>query len=228
MSFLGNLAKGFVRSTVNQVGRDTGRVISNKIYGDKHSTPVRGIIYSDGNYYNKDSNELISSEEFNHKLNEDGYKIQHFTSNPFVKAFLWCMGLIATIFINIYEGGYWIFLAPGMLSIMGTLKLLASFKTMTIYKNTNVGMYKTDMRHKEGKKYVGDTQQEIEYEVMPTKSYKIDMIIICIVYILLAIYMYISANESINNYTHWLKPCLIALIVILSLHVFMKLRQKIR
>lgn len=41
-SYLGKLAKGFVRSAVNQVGRDGGRVISNQVYGDAHSTPVRG------------------------------------------------------------------------------------------------------------------------------------------------------------------------------------------
>jgi len=41
MSFLNNLFKGFVRSSVNQVGRDGGRVISNKLYGDAHSTPIR-------------------------------------------------------------------------------------------------------------------------------------------------------------------------------------------
>lgn len=228
MSFLGNLAKGFVRSTVNQVGRDTGRVISNKIYGDKHSSPVRGIAYSDGNYYNEDSNELISPDEFNNKLNEGGYKIKHFTSSPLAKAFLWSMGFIVTIFINAYDGGYWKFLAPAMLSLMGILKLLASLKTMCIYKNKQVGMYKTDMRYRDGKRYVGETTQEIEYEVKPTKSYKIDMIFICMIYISLAIYMYISANESISNYTHWLKPCFIALVVIVCLHIFMKLRQKIK
>ncbi len=42
-SFFSNLAKGFVRSAVNQVGRDGGRVISNAIYGDKHSTPFRNV-----------------------------------------------------------------------------------------------------------------------------------------------------------------------------------------
>ena len=31
--FLGQLVKGFFRSAVNQVGRDTGRVVSGKIYG---------------------------------------------------------------------------------------------------------------------------------------------------------------------------------------------------
>ena len=39
MSFINNLAKGFIRSAVNQVGRDGGKVISNKIYGNSHTTP---------------------------------------------------------------------------------------------------------------------------------------------------------------------------------------------
>ena len=42
-SFLGQLGKGFIRSAVNQVGRDGGRVISNQVYGDAHSTPIRGV-----------------------------------------------------------------------------------------------------------------------------------------------------------------------------------------
>lgn len=42
-SFLGNLAKGFVRSAVNQVGRDAGRCVSNNVYGDRHSTPYRNV-----------------------------------------------------------------------------------------------------------------------------------------------------------------------------------------
>jgi len=40
MKFLTQLLKGFVRSGVNQVGRDGGKVISNKIYKGKHSTPI--------------------------------------------------------------------------------------------------------------------------------------------------------------------------------------------
>lgn len=35
-SFTKNLAKGFIRSAVNQVGRDGGRVISNKLYNNKN------------------------------------------------------------------------------------------------------------------------------------------------------------------------------------------------
>lgn len=40
MNFLLQLLKGFFRSAVNQVGRDTGKVVSNKVYKNKHSTPI--------------------------------------------------------------------------------------------------------------------------------------------------------------------------------------------
>lgn len=43
MGFIENLAKGFVRSAVNQVGRDTGKVVSNKIYGNAHARPYYTI-----------------------------------------------------------------------------------------------------------------------------------------------------------------------------------------
>ena len=56
-SFATQLAKGFVRSTVNQVGRQTGNVIANNMYGNAHSVPVRTI----GGYnYNPNKNYTVS------------------------------------------------------------------------------------------------------------------------------------------------------------------------
>src|SRR5690606_25456099 len=43
MSFLKDLGKGFIRSAVNQIGRDGGKVISNQVYGDAHSIPIRQV-----------------------------------------------------------------------------------------------------------------------------------------------------------------------------------------
>ena len=39
-SFMGQLGKSFVRSAVNQVGRDTGKVFSNQVYQGAHATPI--------------------------------------------------------------------------------------------------------------------------------------------------------------------------------------------
>lgn len=43
MGFAKNLGKGFVRSAVNQVGRDYGRTISNDVFGDRHAIPHRSV-----------------------------------------------------------------------------------------------------------------------------------------------------------------------------------------
>ncbi len=43
MSFLKQLAKGFFRSLVNQVGRDGGRVVSRKLYRGAHATQIEVI-----------------------------------------------------------------------------------------------------------------------------------------------------------------------------------------
>lgn len=48
MGFGKNLVKGFVRSAINQVGRDGGKVISNQLYGDAHSSPHRSVNSSAG------------------------------------------------------------------------------------------------------------------------------------------------------------------------------------
>ncbi|MCD8209927.1 MAG: hypothetical protein LUC37_00115, partial [Prevotella sp.] len=33
----------FARSFINQIGRDSGKVVSNSIYGDRHATPIRHV-----------------------------------------------------------------------------------------------------------------------------------------------------------------------------------------
>lgn len=43
MGFLEQLFKGFFRSAVNQVGKDGGRIISNKIYNGNNSIPFRKL-----------------------------------------------------------------------------------------------------------------------------------------------------------------------------------------
>jgi hypothetical protein len=42
-----NLLNTFIRSAVRQVGRDAGKVVSNKAFGDAHSTPIRMVRSAD-------------------------------------------------------------------------------------------------------------------------------------------------------------------------------------
>ncbi|MFA7616753.1 MAG: hypothetical protein WCY16_09265 [Weeksellaceae bacterium] len=50
MGFFSNLPKDFIKSAVRQVGRDGGRVISNKVYGSAHAIPVKHIVDSNINF----------------------------------------------------------------------------------------------------------------------------------------------------------------------------------
>jgi len=63
MSFLGSLAKGFIRSAVNQVGRDGGKVVSNNLYGNSHSTPINSIGKFSQENFHENSN-LIKEKEY--------------------------------------------------------------------------------------------------------------------------------------------------------------------
>ena len=76
MSFLGKLGRGFISSAVNQVGRDTGKVFSNSIYGDRHATPIRHV---GGKTYHTNQMSTINPEAF-YEINREeaianGYRI---------------------------------------------------------------------------------------------------------------------------------------------------------
>lgn len=59
-SYAKQLADTFVKATVREIGRNGGKVISNKLYGDAHSTPQRIMIqnnqavYEDGTHVSKE------------------------------------------------------------------------------------------------------------------------------------------------------------------------------
>ena len=59
-SFLEQLGRSFVRSAVNQVGRDSGKVVSNYLYGDKHATPRRIVTSKSSDFV--DSASILKEE----------------------------------------------------------------------------------------------------------------------------------------------------------------------
>ena len=42
-SYLSKMIARFFSSTIGQVGRDLGKTISNQVFGDSHSTPIRHV-----------------------------------------------------------------------------------------------------------------------------------------------------------------------------------------
>ena len=140
-SFINGLAKGFVRSAVNQVGRDAGRVVSNNIYGDAHSIPHRSV---SGN----SSSERVSSVG---QIEDEGIQ----PINPSVGA-AWFWGFIGFLFSII--GGV-------ILLIVGYRKLKNKY-TAYGWQYESQAIWVADRRCKIGERYDGHqlSRRKIELE----------------------------------------------------------------
>ena len=135
MSFLNNLAKGFVRSAVNQVGRDGSKVTSNQVYGNAHSTPVRVVSNSKSQAHNIDTSNLIEEKEY-----------------VWVKLF-WAIiisGLLPILggLIIIYRGF-----------------VNYNKKLVKMYRTESQSVYASDKRYKSGRRYEGTKQVKIPVKV---------------------------------------------------------------
>lgn len=174
-SFIKQLGKGFVRSTVNQIGRDTGKVISNQIYGDKHATPIRKV-GKDFISENKQGERIVlSPAEFRQIIEDNGYKIA-----PLGK----CKNIGVAIFWVV-----WGFIP--LLGILSTINFfvwaVASFKG-TIFKGyVNKSIISSDKRYKGGYRVDGIEVVEDFVTLPPTDEEKNRNIAVGIVFILLAI-----------------------------------------
>lgn len=137
-NFAKELAKGFVRSTVNQVGRDAGKVISNNVYGDRHSTPHRNV---SGNSRIVDHGEI---EDEQMQVIEPSTK----------KAVMWCI-----------VGFMFSFIGSIVLLIVGFNKL-KNKHTVEAWQYQSQAVYVADGRYKSGMRYDGHnlTRRKIKIE----------------------------------------------------------------
>lgn len=133
MGFIGNLAKGFVRSTVNQVGRDTGRVISRKLYTTRTTSKI-----------DNDFPENNNREE----LLEKGYKIS--TLRLPILGYFW-IGLFSLIPLV----GSIIWLYKSMKNFFKTKTDCYTYKTRAIYAR--------DRRYRTGARYEGSYQEKVYF-----------------------------------------------------------------
>jgi len=161
MSFLNNLAKGFVRSAVNQVGRDGGKVISNNLYGDAHATPIRGTGSKSGK--SEFINKYVEIPENNSRgaLLEAGYEADLFKSGFWSNFF----ALIGSFILPFIGSIYWL--------IIGLRNI---FKTKTeFYGYEKKSVYKVDKRFTTGARHIGyqKVKSYADNSVSATKSERI-------------------------------------------------------
>nr|DAK51002.1 MAG TPA: hypothetical protein [Caudoviricetes sp.] len=135
MGFAKNLGKGFIRSAVNQVGRDAGKVVSNQVYGDAHSTPHR--IVDNKTIHNNEDNETAE------------YIESHSTFGIFIR-------ILLAFLCNILGGV--------VLLIYG-IKKKSKASFATVYKYESVPTYENDRRYKSGVRYAGDITVKKKYQM---------------------------------------------------------------
>lgn len=158
MSFIENIAKGFIRSAVNQVGRDGGKVISNKIYKNNHSTPVRVIGSSD-----KEKNSLHDNNGFNCRsdFRKSGYKAELLGSSALFYMLLVVVGLV----IPIIGPLFWIYF-----SVKNFTKKYTRFYTIS-----QEPVYVKDRRYKTGVRQEGSQNIKVYADTVsiPTNSERV-------------------------------------------------------
>ena len=149
-NFTEDLAKGFVRSAVNQVGRDGGKVISNSIYGNAHSTPIRGIGKNTHNqFFDESTNEVISPEELRLRAEAEGFQVSLFRYNAGIKIVLYIVSLFFAILV-----------VPSIIIfIFGIMKFFQ--KTVFMKKSVLVAQFVPDRRYKDGRRLNGHIKQDI-------------------------------------------------------------------
>lgn len=137
MSYVNKLAKGFVRSAINQVGRDGGRVVSNKVYKGKHSKPI---------YYHDPTNQLSKTG-----VSSPGAVLEALDSENDIN---WEIqpGIKRSSMIVTFLKGFFVQIIPLIGSVLYMWKVIQSF----IYMNKAIPIYALaenrvkDKRRKEG------------------------------------------------------------------------------
>ena len=132
MVFGKDLAKGLVRSAVNQVGRDAGKVVSNQLYGDAHSVPHRSVGSSGSG-----QPEFVGTDEHEVRIERcgppSGLRISLYVFLAFLFNFAGAVALIA----------------------MGCISWL-SRERVKGWRVYSVPTYHRDGRYREGMRYTGD------------------------------------------------------------------------
>lgn len=188
-NFFVQLGKGFIRSAVNQVGRDGGRVISNSIYGDAHATPIRGVARTQNNqYFDETTREIISPEELRVKAEEEGFKASICRYGVTIKV-IWY--IIAICFS-------WSFIPGFALFIKGIQKLLQ--KHIYMRKKITVANYVRDRRYKTGSRLNGYSEENIEIKVPANGDERKNILITGCIYLLLSLGLTYIGSNIINKY----------------------------
>lgn len=145
-NFINQLAKGFVRSAVNQVGRDGGRVVSNQIYHGQNYIPIADVSQPTPPPAGNNPQQNIPSSAYSTTKPLSAGKIILFVA---LSLFLFPIGTIGVF-------------------IYGIVKL-CDYSDKIEWLETSP-QYVQDRRYKSGVRYVGDSTTKKSMNVTATPN----------------------------------------------------------
>jgi hypothetical protein len=162
MGFLKQLGKGFVRSAINQVGRDTGRVISNQIYGDLHAIPIRGVVRKGGQFYSIYSKKIIDNSALRNILHDQGFNPELSIGNIFVKLFL---VLLSCCFFAFWYPILKIIAFIPIICFLSKGVIFLSQQYVEFSKMEDIPIYVSDRRYNTGRRLSGYTKRKVSINI---------------------------------------------------------------
>lgn len=191
MGFLSDLGKGFIRSAVNQVGRDGGKVISNHLYGDSHSTPIRNVgISNSGKYFNTETDEEINTDHLDSIAENDGWTPLYSSFGGWgVKTFWAIISIIPAVII--FPWSMLFPIVPIYIIYRGIKKIRS---TEIIYQKESYSeIHKIDHRYKSGYRTEGKGKSIDQMNLPCTKEQSLKLKSMGWAYIIIAILIYVAA-----------------------------------
>lgn len=145
-NFLSNLLKGFIRSAVNQVGKDGGKVISNQIYGNNHATPV--------NITSTNTTQTNTDDTPTQENNNVPFSFWHYAFKDY---------LLLKLLLYYILGFFMIILAPLYIILRGFEYSKRDYEI--IYTIQQVAVGKPDKRYNSGVRVTGYRNQKVAHTV---------------------------------------------------------------
>lgn len=188
---MSNFIKTMFNSAVSQVGRDAGKVVSNGIFGDAHSTPIRRVAgNAGGGYVNSQTGEVITDDELRERAMHDGFKPQYNSDNVFWVAVYIVFGMLASYLsfaVYLSDGNIvsFILLVPLLWIISkGCAKLFGN--KIKMKKQVTVAKYVSDRQYRDGKRLAGTSIENVEIEVRGTSRELLFKRLVGVIYILIS------------------------------------------
>ena len=163
---LNKMGKRFLRSAVSQVGRDGGRVVSNKIYGNRHAIRIQNVSSDSASpTLQSDDYTEYDVKDLNDKYFEDRsfFVEEGFHSKSPKLGWGYLILLTFLVLIPILGQILWIW----ALIVLGR-----GLGNSILTGHINVPVHKPDRRYKEGVRYIGDEVIKVSINTKATSEEK--------------------------------------------------------